>query len=89
MPFCRDQTSLATAENLGERISGDTTTASPYQLLMKQDEACAVLCKKQHKKKEMKLFRNMIDEEYRVHWLLDNLPVAVRNEELGFVTRGT
>ena len=30
----------------------------------------------------------MINEEYRVHWLLDTLPVAVRNEELGYVTRG-
>lgn len=55
---------------------------------MKQDEACVVLCKKKHNKREMKLFRNMIDEEYRVHWMMDNLPVAVRNEELGFVTRG-
>jgi transmembrane 9 superfamily protein 2/4 len=30
----------------------------------------------------------MIDQEYRVHWLLDNLPVAVRNDELGYVSRG-
>ena len=30
----------------------------------------------------------MIDEDYRVHWLLDNLPVAVRNDELGYVSRG-
>jgi hypothetical protein len=52
---------------------------------MKQDEACVVLCKKVHKSKDLKLFRNMIDEEYRVHWLLDNLPVAVRNEELGYL----
>jgi hypothetical protein len=27
------------------------------------------------------MFKSMIDEEYRVHWLLDNLPVAVRNGE--------
>jgi transmembrane 9 superfamily protein 2/4 len=36
----------------------------------------------------MSLFKQMIDQEYRVHWLLDNLPVAVRNEELGYVSRG-
>ena len=88
LPFCREKKSIATADNLGERISGDTTTNSPYILNMKQDEACVILCKKKHNKREMKLFRNMIDEEYRVHWMLDNLPVAVRNEELGFVTRG-
>ena len=34
------------------------------------------------------MFKNIIDEEYRIQWELDNLPVAVRNEELGYVTRG-
>lgn len=55
---------------------------------MKQDEACVVLCKKNHKKSEIETFKAMIDQEYRVHWLLDNLPVAVRNDELGYVSRG-
>ena len=55
---------------------------------MKQDEACIVLCRKTHKKSEVETFKNMIDQEYRVHWLLDNLPVAVRNDELGYVSRG-
>lgn len=55
---------------------------------MKQDEACIVLCRKVHKASELAMFKSMIDEDYRVHWLLDNLPVAVRNDELGYVTRG-
>jgi transmembrane 9 superfamily protein 2/4 len=55
---------------------------------MKQDEACVVLCRKQHKKADIARFKTMIDQEYRVHWLLDNLPVAVRNDELGYVSRG-
>lgn len=55
---------------------------------MKQDEACVILCRKVHKKHDVEMFKQMIDSEYRVHWLLDNLPVAVRNDELGFVTRG-
>jgi transmembrane 9 superfamily member 2/4 len=55
---------------------------------MKQDEACVVLCRKEYKKSDMEIFKQMIDQEYRVHWLLDGLPVAVRNDELGFVTRG-
>ena len=41
-----------------------------------------------HKKSEMDMFRHMIDQEYRVHWLLDGLPVAVRSEDGDFVTRG-
>lgn len=67
------------AGNIGERIGGDALTTSPYELKMKQDEACVVLCRKVHKKSEITMFKTMIDEEYRVHWLLDNLPVAVRN----------
>jgi transmembrane 9 superfamily member 2/4 len=55
---------------------------------MKQDEACIILCRKVHKKTEIETFKQMIDSEYRVHWLLDNLPVAVRNDELGYVSRG-
>ncbi len=55
---------------------------------MKKDEACQTLCRKVHKKAEIEMFKNMIDSEYRVHWLLDNLPVAVRNDELGYVSRG-
>ncbi len=55
---------------------------------MKQDESCVILCKKKYKKPDMLQFRQIIDQEYRVHWLLDGLPVAVRNTDLGFVTRG-
>lgn len=58
------------------------------QLRVKQDEACVALCRKQHTTKEIAFFKQMIDSEYRVHWLLDNLPVAVRNDELGYVSRG-
>lgn len=58
------------------------------QLHMKQDMACVELCQKKLKKSEIAMFKQMIDQEYRVHWLLDNLPVAVRNEDLGYVSRG-
>lgn len=88
LPFCKKKRSIAKAENLGERISGDSLTVSPYQILTKQDEACQVLCRKVHPKAEIDMFKSMIDQEYRVHWLVDNLPVAVRNDELGYVSRG-
>lgn len=88
LPFCRNEKSKSHAENLGERLSGDSLTTSPYELRMKKDEACVVLCRKVHKKSEIEKFKEVIDMEYRVHWLLDNLPVAVRNDELGYVTRG-
>ena len=93
LPFCIKEEkgggkSVSTAENIGERLSGDTVTTSPYELRVKKDEACVALCRKQHTHKEIAFFKQMIDAEYRVNWLLDNLPVAVRNDELGYVSRG-
>lgn len=38
------------------------------QLEMKVPKACVKLCQKQYNAKEMKLFRQLINEEYRVHW---------------------
>ena len=46
---------------------------------MKKDEVCQVLCRKVHKKSEIEKFKTMIDQDYRVHWLLDNLPVVRSN----------
>lgn len=88
LPFCKGKRSRSRAENLGERLSGDSLTTSPYEIKMKKDEVCQVLCRKVHKKSEIEKFKTMIDQDYRVHWLLDNLPVSMRNEELGFITRG-
>lgn len=88
LPFCKTKRSRGKSVNLGERLSGDKETTSPYILRMKQDESCVILCKKTHKKQDMHMFRQMIDQDYRVHWLLDGLPVAVRNSELNYVTRG-
>ena len=88
LPFCRRKRTTGKTENLGERLAGDKATNSPYVLKMKQEEKCAFLCRKKVKGSELKHLRHMIDNDYRVHWLLDNLPVAVRNEELNYVTRG-
>jgi len=88
LPFCKQKQAKAKADNLGERLSGDTVTTSPYELKIKQDEACIALCRKMHKKSEMDTFRHMIDEEYRIHWILDGLPVVVRSEDGAYVTRG-
>lgn len=90
LPFCRrrGKGGRSKAENLGERLSGESTTTSPYELKMKVDESCIVLCRKAYKQTDVKFFKQMIDQDYRVHWSLDSLPVHVRNEKEGFVERG-
>jgi len=88
LPFCKKKRTKSKAENIGERLTGDAVTTSPYELKVKKDESCVILCQKLYKKEDIDMFKHMIDQEYRVHWVLDGLPVAVRNEELGYVSRG-
>jgi len=64
------------SENLGEIILGDRIETSLYQIGMKNETTCAILCKKDLRPQEVKTFRDRINEEYRVHWILDQLPVA-------------
>jgi len=49
-------------------LAGDAITNSPYQLEMKAPKACVKLCRMEYSEKEMKMFRHLIDEEYRIHW---------------------
>ena len=67
-----------TAENLGEVLSGDRIENSMYQLRMKKVDYCRVLCRRTYKDDDMALFREKIDHEYRVNWIIDNLPAAIR-----------
>ena len=64
------------AENLGELLSGDSIESSPYQLFMKKDEFCKVLCEVNLDKKDVEHFKNMVKEDYHHNWIIDNLPAA-------------
>ena len=88
IPFCLPPKRRGEMENLGEVLAGDAITNSPYQLEMKVPKACVKLCAKSYSDKDMKMFRELIDEEYRVHWLLDSLPAAVRNDRYDYISRG-
>ncbi len=55
---------------------------------MDQDQQCEILCTKSHSKKELKKFRELIDEEYRVQWQMDGLPVTMRIEDEEYIERG-
>ena len=69
LPFCKKKHSHQDkARNIGETISGDTLTTSPYEVLMKRDEACVILCRKKYSRAEVDKFKEMIDNDYRVHW---------------------
>lgn len=89
-------TSYEDRENVVVEVGKVTSTRTqiPYEasalpscfymnVQMKVEETCRVLCKRDHTRNEMKLFRAMIDNGYRVSLAIDGLP-AVDRDERGF-----
>ncbi|KAI2649868.1 Transmembrane 9 superfamily member 4 [Labeo rohita] len=85
LPFCKPDNIVYKAENLGEVLRGDRIVNTLYTVLMNLDKKCEVLCKKPDDPikltvEESKLLAERIQEEYYVHLIADNLPVATRLE---------
>eukprot|EP00922_Rhytidocystis_sp_ex-Travisia-forbesii_P046300 GHVS01069024.1.p1 GENE.GHVS01069024.1~~GHVS01069024.1.p1 ORF type:complete len:654 (+),score=87.45 GHVS01069024.1:350-2311(+) len=66
-------------DNLGEVLMGDKVESSVYNLKMNRPESCVLAGKPQEfSKRERKLFAEMIEENYMVNWICENLPVCSR-----------
>ena len=76
LPYCNVAKKDLQSENLGQVLSGDKIENSVYQLEMRAPKACAVACIKKLDAKAKDQFVRAIDEEYTVHWIVDNLPVG-------------
>jgi hypothetical protein len=76
LPYCKPKKAALQTENLGEVLSGDRIENSIYQLEVKSAKQCVVACVKKLTKTERTTFVNAIKDNYRVHWMLDNLPVG-------------
>ena len=74
---------MSSAENLGEVLRGDRIYNSKYQIQMRTDESCKVLCKIDPLSSEdTERLKAIIEDEYRVNMILDNLPVAIAKENI-------
>ncbi|CAK0906869.1 unnamed protein product [Prorocentrum cordatum] len=78
LPYCKPQAIQDSVENLGEILTGDLIENSPYSIRMLVDASCKVLCKQTLGDLQKEKFRSMIDDEYLVNWIVDNLPAATR-----------
>jgi len=78
LPFCQPADVVVAAENLGEVLRGDRIMNSNYELKMGVEESCKILCKKQLTASETAAFALRIEQDYRVHWVMDNLPSATK-----------
>ncbi|KAH7660080.1 transmembrane 9 superfamily member 2/4 protein [Dioscorea alata] len=77
LPYCKPDTIVDSAENLGEVLRGDRIENSPYVFEMREPQMCNIVCKIKLNDKEVKEFVEKIDDEYRVNMILDNLPLVV------------
>ncbi|KAM0913554.1 hypothetical protein ACQ4PT_012083 [Festuca glaucescens] len=77
LPFCKPDTIVDSAENLGEVLRGDRIENSAYVFEMREPQMCQIVCKISVGDKEAKVLKEKIEDEYRVNMILDNLPLVV------------
>jgi len=76
LPFCSPTQIHDKVENLGEILRGDRIENSLYLIQAMKDEKCKFLCTTEHDKDQVKKFVEFVKYEYKVHWIVDNLPAA-------------
>ena len=64
------------SQNLGEFLTGNRIENSPYQLQMKVDTKCQILCSKRISNSEYELLSTHIRYGYHNNWIVDNIPSA-------------
>jgi len=77
LPFCEPSSIVDKVENLGEILRGDRIENSPYEIITGEEVVCKVLCEREYNKDQVKAFIEKVNYEYKVHWILDNLPAAM------------
>jgi len=78
LPYCQPKVITESAENLGEILAGDMIENSPFEIRMLENTNCKALCKQPLTTDHKNKFRSMIDDEYLVNFMVDNLPAATR-----------
>jgi len=76
LPFCKPDKIIDKVENLGEILRGDKIENSLYEIFARKDETCKVLCVGQYSRDDLQMFSDFVSMDYRVHWIVDNLPAA-------------
>ena len=67
-------------ENLGEVLRGDRIVNTMYDIRVDKSETCSVLCTQDLSPENADAIREKILNQYSVHLLADNLPVATKWE---------
>eukprot|EP01098_Paradermamoeba_levis_P009040 TRINITY_DN3742_c0_g2_i1.p1 TRINITY_DN3742_c0_g2~~TRINITY_DN3742_c0_g2_i1.p1 ORF type:complete len:685 (-),score=261.88 TRINITY_DN3742_c0_g2_i1:103-1932(-) len=81
LPLCPPDVLKAEPENLGEILRGDRIENSPYEIKALQDISCKVLCQNSYPVEDLKLFHEKIQQKYHAHWIIDNLPAMISDQQ--------
>eukprot|EP00746_Dinoflagellata_sp_MGD_P003376 gnl/MRDRNA2_/MRDRNA2_106568_c0_seq1.p1 gnl/MRDRNA2_/MRDRNA2_106568_c0~~gnl/MRDRNA2_/MRDRNA2_106568_c0_seq1.p1 ORF type:complete len:657 (-),score=77.28 gnl/MRDRNA2_/MRDRNA2_106568_c0_seq1:237-1979(-) len=82
LPYCTPDQIYQSIVNLGEILAGDLVLNTPFDIHMRQNKTCAVLCKRNFTAPFLKnMVKKFIDDEYTVNLRLDNLPAATRDRD--------
>jgi len=82
LPYCKPEKVKQKVENLGEILTGDAIENSPYEIKMRTNSTCRVLCRKPLLDVHKEQYRRMIDKQYLNNWVIDNLPSGTRYSTL-------
>jgi len=78
LPMCKPEKVVYQTENLGEVLRGDRIVNTKYDIRVDKSESCAVLCRQELNAEYIAAFKEKINNQYSVHLLADNLPVATK-----------
>lgn len=79
IPICKPDHLLYKPENLGEVLRGDRIVNTLYEIKMAENKGCTMLCQPTTLTAEQsRQLAKLISEEYHVHMVIDNLPVATK-----------
>lgn len=80
LPFCKPSKIVSTGANIGEVLAGDLLYNAEYDIRVGNDIACQELCTVKDFNKtgkngvSFKLFKNLVEDQYRATLRLDNMP---------------
>ncbi|EPY53764.1 EMP70 family protein [Schizosaccharomyces cryophilus OY26] len=80
--FCRPDSIIQQPESLGSVLFGDRLYNSPLELRMLKNASCVPLCASNISKSDIQFLKDLISQNYVVHWNIDNLPIATYAESV-------
>eukprot|EP01128_Nolandella_sp_AFSM9_P004408 TRINITY_DN1970_c0_g1_i2.p1 TRINITY_DN1970_c0_g1~~TRINITY_DN1970_c0_g1_i2.p1 ORF type:complete len:697 (+),score=197.25 TRINITY_DN1970_c0_g1_i2:117-2093(+) len=82
LPVCRPAEITSVGETLGQLLTANRIETSAYVLKFKEDDSCRQLCDSFDMDGEAQAkVADLIEDLYQVHWQLDELPIASRQDE--------